>query len=542
MERRTGAKGVLGIVFLILLLPAVAAFWLFLNGTLQSAAVSDASRTLAAVMNQADRLADDLDLELSFLDAVFDGALSSGDGLGGTVSRVQAALDAYRSEARWPGAVKTIHVIDAQGGVVPDLSGLGSLSRVLRIERFPPTAEGSPASFRALVAALDEASLERDVFPDLATAYFGQDSGFGEYAVSVRDGNGLLRFSSAGPGDPPADFVRPLLRDVGRFDVARFYTAFSPRLVLRQESRPPEEGRTFREGTLPLIDRYRFQVGEYGGWTLEVSRRGMGIEPAERREASLWSLAALGFLLVLYGSVVALYLSARRTAELAARERAFVASVTHELKTPLAVTLSAGENLSKGIVPAERVSQYGTTVAREARRLSASVERILTLAGLESTQSLGRGEAVDLADAARATMARLAGFAESKGASFELAEEGKVTADGSRVLIESALESAMSNAVKYAGGAVRLSVSTRSVRGKKLAVFECADSGPGMSRKERARAFDPFWRGRASAGQDGTGVGLYLARRIALMHGGCAKLRFPTEGGTVLELTFRSFI
>lgn len=533
----------LGAALLLVLLPLVLLFWSFLSKTLASAALSDAATALAAIMNQADRLANDLDLELSFLDAVFQRTLLS------PAARLAAPLESYRLEARWPDSVKSIQVVDAASPVAPDLAMFASLSRVLRIERVWADGPDAPATYRALVAVLDENCLTQQVFPDLAQSYFGEGSGFEQYAVTVRDSDGELRFSTAGIGDPAPDFVRPLLRDVGRFDVARFYSTFSPRSMQRDDPVAFRAGEiTFpgaanpATGTVPAIDRYRFQVSESAGWTLEVSHRGSTIEEAERMQARLWSLAVLCFLGILYGSLAMLYLSARRTAGLASSERAFVASVTHELKTPIAIALSAGENLAKGIVPPDRVSQYGETVAREARRLSGSVERMLTLAGLESAQHLASGEAVNLAEAAQTVMARLSAFASSKGASFEFAYSRRAIVDGSRVLVESALESVMSNAVKYAGGTIRLAVHETTRRGRSYAVFTCSDSGPGMSRQDRARAFDPFWRGRASSGQDGTGVGLYLARRICAMHAGHAKLRCPPEGGTVLELSFRSFV
>jgi len=565
MERRSKTAGAGAAVFIALLLPAVVAFWVILSGALAGASRVDAMRSLAAIMNQADRLADDLDLELSFLDSIFiegpDALGSPGDGsLQGAADRVSDSLAAYRQAARWPELVESVYVVEATGADALSRLPVSGMTRVLRVER-SVQSDGAAvvARFRALVAVLDPSALASTVFPELAAGYFGPGSGFDEYAVSLRDGSGALMFSTADPGDPGADFSRPLLRDAGRFDVARFYLSFAPRLGAGENrsgavpvSPPPDpsgggasaQSSGLPPGSLPPIDRYRFLSDGSGAWTVEVIHRGVTIAEAARRESVIWSAAAGAFLAVLYGSVIALYLSSRRTAELAARERAFVASVTHELKTPIAVTLSAGENLEKGIVPPDRVAAYGGTVAREARRLGDSVERMLTVAGLESAQPFRHGEPVPLKDVADGVIAALSAYASGRGASFELAVDGSPTADGSRTLVESAVECVLGNAVKYAGGVIRVSLAETRRGGRRLATIRCSDSGPGMSRADRARAFEPFWRGKAAldAGIQGTGVGLYLARRVARLHGGDATVRCPPEGGTVVELRFRSYV
>ncbi|MBP7263617.1 MAG: sensor histidine kinase, partial [Spirochaetia bacterium] len=107
--------------------------------------------------------------------------------------------------------------------------------------------------------------------------------------------------------------------------------------------------------------------------------------------------------------------------------------------------------------------------------------------------------------------------------------------------VEAAVECVLGNAVAYAGGRVRVRVGRLPGR-KALAYVRCQDSGPGIPADERRRIFEPFYRGRAAAetGAPGTGVGLYLARKAAQLHGGDAKLELPPEGGLVVTLSFRS--
>jgi signal transduction histidine kinase len=568
-------------------------------------------------MNQADRLTYDLDLELSFLDAYLAQRLSAqnGDGIvSPTESRqglerqlerrmpyprfplasndvsVTRALEAYRGESRWPSLVRALYFVEpepARGAVraerVAPALGPGETDAYLDlVESF---YRGTPGTWvdkallakvvgirfdridgqdnlpKVLVAVLDTEVLFSAVMPELAQAYFGPASGFSGFDVSVHDPAGRVRYGT-GQGQP--DFMRPLLRESGRFDVPVFYARFIPRpsqelkrlesalegeagtavAMVAEEPVSTAAGQGEEIASFP-IDRYRFQASDLpGGWSLGLAREGLSIRDHAQRTAALWSAGSAGFLVLLYVSIVALYASAGRVARLAARERSFVASVTHELKTPIAIALSAGENMEKGIVAPERMAEYGGIVAREARRLSGSVERLLVMAGIESAQPFKRGEAVALKLAMDTVISRLGRFIDEHEATVTVHLDGTPVAEGSTALLESALECVVGNAVKYAGGAIQVDLYETVRRGRRLACVRCIDTGPGVPRPERTRIFEPFFRGSGAttAGIPGTGVGLYLARRVARLHGGDVRLHFPVEGGMAVELTFRSYV
>jgi signal transduction histidine kinase len=190
------------------------------------------------------------------------------------------------------------------------------------------------------------------------------------------------------------------------------------------------------------------------------------------------------------------------------------------------------------------MAEYGGIIAREARRLSGSVDRLLVMAGIESAQPFRRGEAVALKAAMDGVLTRLGRYAAEHEAVVSVSVDGTPIAEGSAALIGSALECVVGNAVKYAGGSIRVELHETIRRGRRLACARCIDTGPGVPRSERRRIFEPFFRGSGatSAGIPGTGVGLYLARRVARLHGGDAGLYFPPEGGMGVELTFRSYV
>lgn len=569
----------LGFLLIVALFPLVAGFWLALSATFGRAAIADTERSRAALMNQADRLTYDLDLELSLLDSYVARRVSNEVDV--RISALEA-LEEYRVSARWPELVKALYLVERNAGVPnggnvtvsllarsgaatdsdkrdeellreqyrnvdpgspspsPLIGYLLGRSSTTRVERggtpepgdAPESGKAEPGrvfKFRFVVALVDEETLVGVALSSLADNYFGPVSDFPEYELVVRDTNEATRFGKVPEGRVEPDFSRPLLRDANRLDLPRFYVSLASGL-----------------GPGPMqIDRYRFQTLEMRGlWSIELYRRGQPLKEAVRRNTRLWSFGAATILLLLYGSVVALYLAARRAMELASRERSFVASVTHELKTPIAVTLSAGENLEKGIVSPDRVREYGHTVAREARRLSDSVERILLVAGIESAPAFKRGEAIHLGKLCALVIERLSGDVGDTSTMFTLESSEHPVVEGLRPLIESAVDSVLGNAAKYAGGPILVRVFEEKRGSKRLVMLRCEDGGPGLSREERRRVFEPFYRGSSTIarGLPGTGIGLYLARRAARLHGGDARLYNPQGGGLGVELSFRSYV
>jgi signal transduction histidine kinase len=589
-------------VFLAILLPAMVAFWYLLGGFFSNLVMSNADRARSAVMNQADRLAFDLDLELSLLDSYLS---RTGDNAGpspGDISdysqAVREAMEAYRSSARWPDLVSGLYLVEpSEGGAAvsatlllngaegtePNLELIEALyANAFRaadsgkarehnaeklLTRYAPLSDGdgNTAHDALIIAVLEDTVLVDTILPALVSRYFGADSGFEGYSVGVRDASGAKRFGTGPLPGQETDFQRPLFRDPYRFDLAGFYSTFAPResegetsaflsipalpggnaRVASRSLREYVEQRYRLEADGPfMIDRYRFHsTNLHGAWMLEISGKRRSIASDAYRQSRDWSMSSAGFLAFLYGGIVLLFMTARRADRLAARERDFVASVTHELKTPIAVALSAGENLAKGIVPADRVAAYGATVAQEARRLAYSVERLLLLAGLESAQSIVRPEPISVAGIIPAIVARLSPLADTKGASFELAiAETLPSVEASCVLLESAIDGVVNNAIKYAGGTIRIAAKAERRKNRGVVVVTVSDGGPGVPRPERHKLFEPFYRGSQAiqSGVQGTGIGLYLARRIARLYGGDARARFPADGGTTIELYFRS--
>ena len=236
----------------------------------------------------------------------------------------------------------------------------------------------------------------------------------------------------------------------------------------------------------------------------------------------------------------------RRAQRLAAQQVEFVAGVTHELRTPLAVIRSAGENLADGVVETpEDVREYGALITGEGRKLGAMVERVMEYAGMQGSTFKAPQEPVDVArliDAAAGAVRRLPG-AQSARVDVALAD-GLPPVPGDGASLSRAVENLLENALKYGhreGEEPRVRVSARAEGSgsRRRVVIEVSDDGPGVEPAEREAIFEPFVRGRAAVAAriPGTGLGLSLVRRVVEAHGGRVEVRNADGRGARFAVT-----
>jgi len=217
------------------------------------------------------------------------------------------------------------------------------------------------------------------------------------------------------------------------------------------------------------------------------------------------------------------------------QERRFTADAAHELRTPLAavktqaqVAFGASGDAERGLALANVVS--GTD------RAARLVEQLLVLARLDPQTALPPGQTVDLQALAQQGVAEIAPAAGAKGVEVGLAPGEAAPVSGDAVLLAVLLRNLLDNAVRYtpAGGEVEVTVRHRG-GGVSLSVV---DTGPGIPESERTKVFDRFHRVLGS-GEEGSGLGLSIVRRIAELHRAEVSLGSgPCDCGLRVEVAF----
>lgn len=224
--------------------------------------------------------------------------------------------------------------------------------------------------------------------------------------------------------------------------------------------------------------------------------------------------------------------AARRTAESALREhRNFLSMISHEFRTPLGVINAAGEVIACNL-PEQDEESHGeiARIRRTTRRLSLLVEGCLTDEWLTSATGSLRSQTTDL----KTILGDLA--AEyGLGLSWQVGRSSLIEADP--YLLPIAVSCVLDNACKYGHtrDGVKVEVRSRMAAAAGPAVphfiIDVHDDGPGIPAAERAHVFEKYYRASQGLHQSGTGLGLFLARRILDLHGGSVEILDPAFGG-----------
>ncbi len=221
-----------------------------------------------------------------------------------------------------------------------------------------------------------------------------------------------------------------------------------------------------------------------------------------------------------------------RVERLVRSHRDFVADASHQLRTPLAgLRLRLEEAEAVGSSPA--AEEEIRKALGEVDRLSEVVDELLVLS--RAGERDGRGERVELADAATRSADRWSAAAREHGVELSARGNGAGAVLCAPSDLDRALDALVENAINYSGsgGLVEIVAGANGI--------EVLDRGPGLAAGEEEEVFERFHRGSAGrqAGR-GTGLGLPIASELARAWGGEVTLSNRPGGGTRAALALRS--
>lgn len=253
------------------------------------------------------------------------------------------------------------------------------------------------------------------------------------------------------------------------------------------------------------------------------------IQETERKSVMFISEGVFLSLMVLIGVYIIL-VTLRRELAVETRQKNFVLSITHELKSPLAsVKLYLQTMLSKNVPEPKRKDFLEHSVV-DVERLERLVENMLETARLDSGEYILRPSPVHLSDVVSQSVNRLQRSLQEDKVEVDLRVEENVWVLGDPHALISIVDNIIDNAAKYSLPPKRVEVVLATANGE--AVLEVSDSGPGIAEADRPFVFDRFYR----AGDEmtrlakGTGLGLFLVKQLADAHG--AKIGFRNLNGT----------
>ena len=273
----------------------------------------------------------------------------------------------------------------------------------------------------------------------------------------------------------------------------------------------------------------------FEGVRLELRYRDRSIEQEVRRLA-IAKTALIGFIdLMLLAGLGLVWTNVRRELRLSRLKSDFVANVSHELKTPLALIRLYAETLELGRVPSqERKGEYYRVIGKESRRLTQLINNILDFSRIEAGRREYRMVPSDIGAVVRDVVESYRFAIEKLGfkLELELADELPPLELDPEALSQ-ALINLLNNSIKYSPEQKAIKVGLRREGDRVL--LSVSDRGIGIQRSEHRRIFEKFYRAETSLVHTtkGSGLGLALVQHIAEAHGGRVELvSAPGEGST----------
>jgi signal transduction histidine kinase len=232
--------------------------------------------------------------------------------------------------------------------------------------------------------------------------------------------------------------------------------------------------------------------------------------------------------------------AAGREVRVAELKSNFVASVSHDLKTPLALIQLFAETLELGRVRnAERAQEYYRVINGEARKLTRLIENILDFSKMEAGLRPYRVAPCDLPDLTRHVLEKMSSQFSQGHFDVHLTcqpDLPRVHVDCDAA--EQALENVLTNAMKYSGE--ERDIEVRVGESNRHAFVSVTDHGIGISRREQKRIFRKFYRVNSGlgGGPQGCGLGLAIVDHTMRGHGGYVTVDSEPDRGSTFTLHF----
>lgn len=262
----------------------------------------------------------------------------------------------------------------------------------------------------------------------------------------------------------------------------------------------------------------------------------LALADAKRRKSIQYiGEGIVSFGLILLGAGF-LYRATRRQIRFSTQQQNFMMAITHELKTPIAVSRLNLETIRKRKLSEEMQNKLIENILAETERLNTLTSNILFSAQLESGQYRMQYDRINIS----ATITEVLKLFKRRATQHQFVEkiEPDIFILGEELLLQLLMNNLLSNAVKYAPPKSTISVILQNQSGG--ITVKIIDEGTGIAKAEKKKVFKKFYRigNEAQRKTKGTGLGLYLCKKIVKDMRGSIEIADNIPNGCIFILNF----
>lgn len=242
------------------------------------------------------------------------------------------------------------------------------------------------------------------------------------------------------------------------------------------------------------------------------------------------------FLVVILIASIFVYQAVRRQIRLQHQQENFMMAITHELKTPIAIAKLNLETLLKYSLSEEKKQKMLQATLQETNRLNTLASNILVSSQLEGGRYRIAKEELDLSDLTKTAINEFKNRFPERNWHCEI--EPEIDMEGDALLLQILVNNLIENAIKYSPKEGL--ISFKLFQKNKTVQFHVLDEGPGVPEDEKKRIFEKFYRigNETTRTTKGTGLGLYLCKKIVEDHNGHIKVTDNLTRGSIFMVSF----
>lgn len=262
------------------------------------------------------------------------------------------------------------------------------------------------------------------------------------------------------------------------------------------------------------------------------------IENSQRRNSTKYIAEGITFLLLVFFGAVYIYRLVRRQFQLQQQQQNFVMAVTHELKTPISVARLNLQTMQKHQLDEEKQKKLMQMTLQETMRLDTLINNILISSQLDVNSYKTEKEELDFSNLVLDVIAQFSDRYPDRKIETGIPEN--IDLKGDPLLLKLLVSNLLENANKYSEKFNFITCKLNNEIGNvKLQII---DKGQGIADEEKKKVFDKFYRvgNEQTRKTQGTGLGLYICKKIAQSHGAEITITDNAPQGSNFTVTFKA--